>query len=79
MVENIGALETALGVLAAIWALNIGKSFVTDLEKLAAGLQKVNMGVEGLTAGATGVTAVIGKLSALLASFLAGYDPGTWL
>jgi len=79
VVENIGAVKAALGTLAALWAINVGKSFLVDLGKLAGGFQKVNMGVEALTKGATGVTAVIGRLSALLASFFAGYDLGTWL
>jgi hypothetical protein len=79
VIDNIGVLKTALGVLAGIWALNVGKSFLKDLGNLYAGFQKVNVGVEALTVGATGVVAVIGRLSALLASFFIGYDIGTWL
>ncbi len=79
VIDNIGVLKTALGVLAGIWALNVGKAFVADLAKLYAGFQKVNLGVVGLTAGATGVMAIVSKLSALLASFFAGFDLGTWL
>jgi len=79
VIDNIGALKTALEVLAAVWALNVGKSFVSSLTKLGDGFYKVNMGVEALTSGATGVMAVVGKLSALLASFFIGFDIGTWL
>lgn len=79
VVTNIGALKSALEVLAALWALNVGKSFVKDLINLGEGFYKVNMAVETLTKGATGVMGTLGKLAGVAASFFVGYDIGTWL
>jgi hypothetical protein len=79
VVANIGALKSALEVLAALWALNVGKSFVKDLINLGEGFYKVNMAVEALTKGATGVMGTLGKLAGVAGSFFVGYDIGTWL
>jgi hypothetical protein len=79
VVTNIDSLKKALEVLAALWALNIGKSFIKDLIGLGEGFYKVNMAVEALTKGATGVIATLGKLAGVAAAFVGGYDLGTWL
>jgi hypothetical protein len=79
VVTNIDSVKKALEVLAALWALNIGKSFVKDLIGLGEGFYKVNMAVEALTKGATGVIATLGKLAGVAAAFVGGYDLGTWL
>jgi hypothetical protein len=79
VIENIGVLKTTLGVLAALWAANVGKSFLKDLLNLGEGFYKVNMAVEALTVGATGVIATLGKAFGLVGAFFAGYDFGTWL
>lgn len=79
VVDHIGELELALGVLATLWAANIAKSFYADLVKLASGFQALAATINASFIGAGALKGAIGGAFGIVGTFFAAYNFGTWL
>jgi hypothetical protein len=79
IVENVDALKDALIALAAIWAFNVGKAFLSDLAKLGAKLDAIAVQVNAAMAAVPVLSQALALTAGASVAAFEGFKLGTWL